>query len=865
MALLRALLPYAERDEVLADLAEEHAERARGHGRTAARIWLWRQVLGSTPALLRRSWWRGWSGFEPRANRMRPGGSSMESWIMDLRYAARRLRTRPTYALLAVVTLALGVGGTAAIFGLVRGLLLDPLPYAEEDRLTIFWNRFDWSEAEFAHLRPEWPGFEEVAMYRQEDLPIRRGDGSPRLVSAILSSAELFDVLGARPATGRGFRAGDDLLGAEPVVVLGHGLWRELGGDPAIVGSRIDIDGLTRTVVGVMPEGFWFPDPAVRAWVATPVRPENRVGNYALVGRRPPGQSAAQTAAALARITDELAASFQYSAQWDKTKNAELTPIRESLLGGVRLPLLATLGAMAVILLIACANVAALMLGQVEGRSTELAVRAALGAGRRRLVQQLVSEAMLVGGLAGILGALLAWRGIDLLAGALPLGALAEGARADWTIFGAAIVIALVASVVVALAPITFLRRGELQQRIGRARTAGIGGHGRIESGLVVAEVALAVLLAAGAGLLVRSVANLRAIDPGVDTRDVAVLDLVRSSDVAFEVRRRQTAELLTALEALPGVRSVAATQRLPLRGSGDSWGIEVEGRPDLERSATYYRVVSRDYFETLGISLLAGRAFDASDRADGEPVVVINEALVRKYFEDEDPLGRRIATGYGGWARVVGVVEDVAEANLTDEPAPARYMSYEQVPYWPADFTVVVRADRSRDAAAVLDEARGVVTRIAPDVAVHAATTMGAVFAQALGPARQVMALLALLTGLALVLGAIGIYGVISQFVTRRRRDWSIRLAMGLTPGGVVRQVVSRGTLLVLAGAAVGLVGVVALTRLLSALLYGVEATDPATIVGAVLVLLAVGVAAAYVPAWRASRLDPATALREQ
>lgn len=866
IAMLRALLPYAERDEVIDDLALEHAERARARGRVAARLWLWRQVLGSTPALLRRSWWRGWSGFEPRANRMRPGGPSMESWIMDARYAARRLRSRPTYALLAVLTLALGVGGTASTFGIVRGLLLDPLPYAAEDRLSIFWSGGNWSEEEFVHLRSYFQDFEGVAAYFEDDVTVRQGETPPRVVPATLSSAELFDVLGARPRVGRGFQRGDDVIGAEPVAVLSHGLWQELGASSSIVGERIRIGGVERTVVGVMPPGFWFPNPGVRVWLPTPMRPDNGVGNYTLIGREPPGRSRTATTAALARLTSALEERFDYpDPRWDLTKNAALTPVRESLLGAVRLPLLATLGAMAVILLIACANVAALMLGQVEGRTTELAVRAALGAGRRRLVQQLLGEALLVGALAGIAGAALAWYAFGTLVGALPLGALAEDARPDWAVFGVAMGIALLASMVIALVPVAFLRRDDLQGAIGRTRTAGVGGRGRVESGLVVAEVALAVLLAAGAGLLVRSVANLRAIDPGVDTRGIAVLDIVAGSDGSLADRRRITGELVPALDALPGVGAAASVQRLPLRGGGDNWGIAIEGQPELESSTTSYRVVTPDYFRAMGIAVLSGRGFDGSEQPDGEPVVVINQALAKKYFEDADPVGRRIAAGYGGWARIIGVVETVAEGRLTDEPAPARYMSYAQVPYWPEGTTLVMRLEGGRDEMAVLEEARDVVQRVAPGVAVQRATTMESVFAQAVGPARQVMTLLTMLTGLALVLGAIGIYGVTAQFVTRRRRDWSIRLALGLTPAQVVRQIVSRGVLLVAAGAAIGIVAVLALTRLMGSLLYGVDATDPLALGAAITALLAIGALAAWVPAWRASRVDPVSALREQ
>jgi len=593
-ALLRAVLPYAEREEVLADLADEYAGRVTTSGHLPARLWIWRQLVGSLPSLLRRSWWRGWTGFEPRANHMRPGGPVMERWIMDVRYAVRRLRSRPTYTLLAVLTLALGVGGTAAVYSIVRGLLLEPLPYAAENEVAVFWSPFDWSEQEFLYLRPSFQGFQSVAAYRPEDVTMELGDGPARLVPGIASSSELFGVLGASPLVGRGFQPGDDAAGAEPVAVLSFGLWQELGGDRSVIGQRLRLDGVQRTVVGVMPRGFWFPDPTVRVWLPTPLNPESRSGNYTFVGRIAPGSSLAGMDAPVARIVALLDERFDYPAQWDKTRNASLTPVREYLIGSLRPALLATLTAMGVILLIACANVAALMLGQVDSQSTELAVRSALGADRRRLTQQLVVEALLIGVLAGGLGAALAAAGFRLLAGALPLGAWAESASLDWTVFWAAIAIAMIAALMVVLVPAVSLWRGDLRGALTRARTAGIGGRGgRLEGGLVVAEVALAVLMAAGAALLIRSVGNLYAIDPGIETEGVAVVDVAMGADVAREQRRQTMQELVVALQALPGVRSAAATQKLPLRGSGDSWGIEVEGRPELEQSTTYFRIVT--------------------------------------------------------------------------------------------------------------------------------------------------------------------------------------------------------------------------------------------------------------------------------
>src|SRR5688572_24788422 len=289
-AMFRVLLPYAERRELLGDLAVEYAQRRTASGPLAARTWLWRQLLGSVPSLLHRTWWRGWTGFEPRANRMQPGGPMLESWIVDARYSARRLWSRPAYALLAVFTLALGAGGTAAVFSIVRELLIEPLPIAREEQVGVLWQPHDWSEQEFLSLRPDFPGFQRMAAYRGDDSTLEVRGEALRLVPGIASSAELFDVLGTQPLFGRTFQAGDDLVGGAPVAVLSHGLWQELGGDGDILGRQLQLGGVSRTVVGVMPPGFWFPNPAVRVWTATPLRPQNRSGNYALVGRIADGQ-----------------------------------------------------------------------------------------------------------------------------------------------------------------------------------------------------------------------------------------------------------------------------------------------------------------------------------------------------------------------------------------------------------------------------------------------------------------------------------------------------------------------------------------------------------------------------------------------
>jgi putative ABC transport system permease protein len=381
-----------------------------------------------------------------------------------------------------------------------------------------------------------------------------------------------------------------------------------------------------------------------------------------------------------------------------------------------------------------------------------------------------------------------------------------------------------------------------------------------------VMQVALAMLLVSGAVLLVHSVSKLYAIDPGVATSGVAVIDVLASSEGTDAERRQKLDEAVAALAAMRGVQSAAATTKLPLRGSGNSFGIIVEGRESQERTITYFRTVTNDYFRTMGIQLLSGRTFDSSDRMnDSGGVVVINEALAKKYFPGEDPIGRRVRGGYSGSWQIVGVVRDVAEGDLTDDPEPTRYYSAAQVDWFSTAATLVVRTRRTADATTMLDQLRRTFKRVVPGFAVQETTTMSRVRDIAVGPARQIMTLLTLLSVLALTLGAVGIYGVIAHFAARRKRDWAIRVALGLPTSRVIRHIVAQGTALVAAGIVMGVLGAVVLTRVLGSFLYEVGRLDPIAFVAASALLLLIGLLAAFVPARRASLVDPALVLREQ
>jgi predicted permease len=794
------------------------------------------------------------------------GWPRLEQLAQDSRYAIRILRRRPLYALLSVLTLALGIGGTAAVFGVAHGVLLSPLPYAHEREVGVFWMKTDWTHEEYLYIRGRTPGFRQVALYRRRDSILRAGGGPARLVPGVAATSELLDVLGAAPFLGHGFQEGDDVPGAARVALLSFGLWQELGGHPSIIGTEVMLDGRPRTVIGVMPRGFWFPDPSVRIWTPEPLRPESRSWNATLIGRVAANHDVRAMDAPLSQLTAMLDARFDHPGRRDKTKARQITPLRDDLLGPMQPAVLATFVATALILLIGCANVAALMLGQVDARSAEFAVRSALGADRPRLAQQLIVEVLIVAAVAGTLGAALAWVGFAVVTNALPLGAWAATAP-DWRVFASAMAIAVMAASLVILVPIVSLYRGDLRRVLNAARMGGIAGRGgRLESGLVVAQVALAVMIGSGAALLARSVAKVYAVQPGVRVDGVAVVDVVFDGTLDRVSREKTLDELERALGELPGVASVGAGQELPLRGGGYRAGLRIDDRPDVQDAATEFRIVTPGYLETLGFALRRGRAITGDDRKEAEPVVVINEAFARRYFPGADPIGRSIPIDVDqGRTRIVGVVADAAETRLTDPAEPVRYVPLAQMPWIDDAQSIVLRAAHGVAEGSLLEPARRTIARVAPAAAVQQTTTMRRVLDTSVGPARQVVLLLSLLTGLALVLGAVGVYGVMSHFVTRRRRDWAIRIAIGLPGSRVIAHVLGHGAMLVSAGIVAGIVGAAMLTRLLSSFLFDVSALDPIAFAAAGAALFGVGVAAAFVPALRAGMADPLEALREQ
>ncbi len=801
------------------------------------------------------------------------GVTALHDLGADVRFAWRQLRKHPGFSLLAALTLALGIGGTVAIFSVVDGLLLRPLPVRDEAGLDVFWMAYDWRGVEYDYVKDRTRAFESLAAYSNDAVTLRTEAGSSLLMSTV-ASANVFDVLGAKPLLGRTFRPGEDRPGAEPVIVLSYGTWQtEFGGDRDVVGRRIDVNGTPTTVVGVMPRGFYFPTPDMQVWTPLDLDPADATyqgnGWLVLVGRRAPGVSDAQVDGDLDRIATALGERFDYPDAWDKTKTPHVTPLRDYLLGDVRPPLLLLLGAVGLVLLMACANVAALILTRTADRQGEMSVRAAIGAGRARLARQVLTESVLLGLLAGAAGTGLAVALFDVLVASLPLGSGLAGTLAlDWRALVSALVLSVATGALISLAPMRNLLAGDLSgSALGaRSQGGGTGRSGRMQNALVVAEVLLAMVLVTGAGLLVRSVDHLRAIDPGLDARGVLAVDLLIGDQAADAARRRQFLDaMVERARALPGVTHAGLINRVPIRDGGYQGPVSIPDRPDLaaaRRPNAYYRSVTPETFDALGAHVVRGRRILPTDDADAPPVAVVNETFARRMWGDADPIGRAIGSE-GTDIRVVGVVRDIAVEDLVGAVPMAAYYPWAQTQQSTNNGVLLLRT--TGDAAALAPAVRALVAEIEPAAAVGRVETMSSVVDGAMSQTLRLRFFLGLFSALGLLMGTVGIYGVVSYAVQRRSAEFGIRMALGARPGLLLREVVRHGMvpvgLGVVGGAAVSLLA----SGLVSGFLYEVAPTDPVALVAAAAVLGAVGVLAALVPAWRASLTDPATALRAE
>jgi predicted permease len=793
----------------------------------------------------------------------------------DVRYAVRQLRKNPAFSTLAALTLALGIGGTVALFSVVNGLLIRPLPVREEARVMTLWSAYNWRGEEFDFARERVRTFESLAAWSNDGFTLRTDDGSS-LHLATVASAELFDVLGTPPLLGRTFRPGEDRPGAEPVIVLSHALWQQsFGSDPSVVGRRVDINGRPTTVIGVMPRDFYFPQPEMDAWMPLDLDPAS--SNYqnngwlVLTGRLLPDVGDAEVRADLHALATALGERWTYPDAWDKTRNPTVTPLRTYVMGDVRPLVLLLLGAVGMVLLMACVNVAALLLTKAADRTGEMSVRAALGAGRLRLARQVLTESVLLGLVAGAAGIGLAALLFDALVASLPLpGRLGDTLALDWSTLLAGLVLSVGAGSLVALAPMRSLLRGNLGgSALGeRTQSGGLARSNRLQGGLVVAEVLISVMLATGAALLIRTVNGLRAIDPGLEPQGVLALDVFLPSQAMDDDERALYFQSLTErAQALPGVSSAGLINRLPLRNGGWQGTVRIEDRPDLgdpaRRPNSYWRAVTPGTFDALGARVVRGRAIEPADAEGSAQVVVVNETFARRMWGTQDPLGRRIAGGFGGgeWKEVVGVVADIAVTDLVGETPMAMYVPWDQALRTSVYALLVLKT--GGDASALAAPARALVSAVDDRAAVGRAETMDHVMDGAMAEPLRLRFFLGLFSFLGIVLGTVGIYGVVSYSVQRRRAEFGIRMALGANPERLLTEVVRDGMVPALLGVAGGMGASLLGSAVLGRYLYGVAPTDLTALAWSAGALTLAGLLAAALPAWRASSTHPAVALR--
>ena len=801
--------------------------------------------------------------------------------LHDLRYAVRLQRKNPGFTMVAVIALALGIGANTAIFSVVNTILLRPLPYKDPERLVLVWEdaskmgypRDTPAAANFVDWRDQNHVFEGMAAISDESFNLT-GSGEPERLEGHTVSATLFPLLGVEPHIGRVFTAAEDQPGAQHVVLLSYALWqRRFGGEPGIVGQSLTLNGQSHIVVGVMPARFQFPSSDSQVWVPIAFTQEdaaNRDRHYLqVVARLKPGVSLAQSQSEMNTIAARLQQQYPQS---NTDLGAAVQPLHEYLVGDIKPALLILLGAVGLVLLIACANVANLLLARAAVRQKEIAVRIALGARRSRLIRQFLTESVLLSTLGGLVGLAIAYVGLVLLKAFIPENiSQAREISMDLKVLGFTFLVSLATGLIFGLAPaVQAARFNQIETLKEGGRDAATGGGGkRLRSVLVTAEVAISLVLLIGAGLLINSFLRLRNVDPGFRAENLLTMKIVLP-DTKYERRAQRSAfytDLIQRVQSLAGVKSAAVTTNLPLYRQGNSISIKIDGQPDPppgQERIIVTRIVSPGYFDTMSIPLLRGRQLTEQDTETTQNVVVISESMARRYWPGEEVVGKRIAIGRikkpEDWLQVIGVVKDVRQFELTAEPKPQMYLPYRQFGFFDAR-DLVVKTDV--DPASLAATVRKTVWEIDKDQPVSNIQTMEDILADSIARQRFSMLLLAIFAAVALVLAGVGIYGVMSYSVAQRTREIGIRMALGAQTGAVLRLAVGHGMKLVLAGLVIGLIAAFALTRVMSTLLFGVTATDPVTFTLISLLLIAVAVVASYVPARRATKVNPIIALR--
>jgi putative ABC transport system permease protein len=807
--------------------------------------------------------------------------------IGDVRYAVRSLRAHPGFTAVILATLALGIGANAAIFSVVNAVLFRPLPYEGADRIVVVWgdlhrpgvNEIPASAGEYVDYRDRTHAFEHVAVYDTAGFNLT-GAGEPEELDGAIVTASLFPLLGASAEIGRTFTSAEEQPGRNDVALLGHALWRRrFNRNPAIIGQVVSIDGRPTQVVGVMPATFQFPDPAVQVWKpllldAEALSADNRGSHgYTALARLRPGVTRAQAQADLAGVTATFKA--QYPGNYRTGFSTTLRPLQDEIVGDTGRPLLILLGAVGLVLLIACANVSNLLLARAASRRREIALRTALGASRGRLVRQLLTESVLIALAGGALGLAIASWGVDLLIALAPdtIPRLAE-VTLDRRVAVFTALVSFATGLIFGIVPALRASGPALSEALkDGGRSAESAMHGRAGRLLVVSEVALSLVLLAGAGLLVHSFARVQNVEPGFDARGLLTLRLAlpESRYTTFEKGDRFFDALFAALRARPEVGAVGAVNALPFSGVGGSRTFHIEGREPKrpeDQPEEQLRIVTDGYFQTMRIPLLKGREFSDRDRLGGGRVALVNEALARKHWPDGSAIGRRVAFSRDEpqWYEIVGVVANVKHRGLDAADRPELYVPYRQPLF--ANWTVrpmQIAVRTAGDPLMAAGTVRREIARLDPDQPISDVRTMDERIGRSLAGRRFNMILLAVFAALALALAGIGIYGIVAYAVTQRTHEIGVRLALGAQRRDVVAMIVAQGMAMTAAGALVGVVSALLLTRLMSSLLFGVSAADPITFTAVPLLLAAVAFIACYVPARRATRVDPLVALRTE
>jgi len=809
----------------------------------------------------------------------------VETTFQDLRYAARMLRKSPLFAAISILTLALGIGANTAIFSVVNAVLLRPLQYPNAERIVAIQelnekgSRIQVTAANFLDWRAESKSFEHLAAILARTANLSAADESER-INLAMTSANFFQVFGLQPQMGRFFLPDEERAGHDPVAVLSYGLWqRHFGGDPSLVGRSIMLDGQPYTVVGVAPAGFQYPD-RTEIWIPPfqlvptlgpqmDIQRARGFGFLSAVALLKPGVSVKQAHDEMTAITARL------RQQYPETNNKRfdrVVSLQTHLVGESSMALMLLLGAVALLLLIACANVANLLLSRAAARHKEIAIRLALGATRLRLVRQLLVESVLLGLLSGMVGLLLGWWGVDLMRRLLPVDfPRAQDIGVDLRVLGFTLLVSLVTGIVFGLVPALQSTNPDVNESLKESVRGSTGGRSRnrVRSLLIVSEVALSLVLLIGAGLLFRSFLRLQAVELGFRPQNLLTFRLTPSGanfreDPQYINFYSQVAE---RVKTLPGVDAVGMINTLPLM-KGPTTAFRVEGRPLLTQDkwpGVNYRNVSPDYFRAVNATVLKGRSFDNRDNESAPLVVLVNQSLVRRDFAEEDPVGKKIS--FGGtrpdgqpiWFEIVGVVADVRSLELNSEPTPEIYTSYMQDPF--AGMSFVVRSQVEPES--LIPAVREAVRQVDKAQPVAEVKKMEQIVSEAAAQPRFNSLLLGIFASIALLLAAAGIYGVMSYSVTQRTHEIGVRMALGAQTLDVLKLVVGQCLRLTLVGLALGLICAFALTRVMATLLYGVKPTDPWTFASGALLLTVVALLSCYFPARRATKVDPLVALR--